>query len=90
MKRHYNKFLLTVRQRKQEIYEKRGIIAKKTNGIYSFNQCNFSSFFKLNNWFKNQIFIKLITISKTNLKRTIKQHIKQSFNDVLSADDLIN
>ena len=90
MKKHYNKFSFIVRQRNHEIYKKREIIAKKTNRIYSFNQRDRSLFFDSNNRFENQIFIESTTISKTNSKRTTKRHIEQSFDDVSSADDLID
>ena len=46
--------------------------------------------FDSSNRFENQIFIKLTITSETDLKRTIEQNIKQLFDDVLSADDLIN
>ena len=90
VKKHYNKFSSIVRQRNYEIYEKRKIIAKKTNRIYSFNQRDRSLFFNSNNRFENQIFIESTTISKTNSKRTTKRHIEQSFDEVSSADDLID
>ena len=90
MKKHYNKFSSAVRQRNHEIYEKREIIAKKTNRIYSFNQRDRSLFFDLNNRFENQIFIESTTISKTDSERTAKRHIEQSFDDASSADDLID
>ena len=90
MKKHYNRFSSVVRQRNHEIYEKREIIAKKTNRIYSFNQRDRSLFFDSNNRFENQIFIELTTISKTNSKRTTKRHIEQSFDDVSLTDDLID
>ena len=90
MKKYYNKFSLIVRQRNHEIYEKREIIAKKTNRIYSFNQRNRLLFFNLNNRFENQIFIESTTVSKTDSEHTAKRHIEQSFNDVSSVDDLID
>ena len=49
-----------------------------------------SLFFDSSNQFENQTFIESITISKTDLKRITKQNIKQSFDNVLSIDDLID
>ena len=76
MKKHYNRFSSIVRQRNHEIYEKRDIIAKKTNRIYLFNQRNRSLFFDSNNCFENQIVIESTTISKTDSERTTKRHIE--------------